>query len=134
MLLNPYDEQLALDYIIYMMMGSFFEKTKAASAWRERILRLQYQLLPQRIQYEIEEDCEHYFEKKILSELPEDFLKGKATVYWVESKNKKYTAVVFARGRRQLWVASVEGGRIRRPVFEHWTVGMETTELPDQDI
>ena len=31
MLLNPYDKQLALDYTIYMMMGSFFDKTKAAS-------------------------------------------------------------------------------------------------------
>ena len=40
MLLNPYDEQLALDYTIYMMMGSFFDKIKAASTWREKNLRL----------------------------------------------------------------------------------------------
>lgn len=129
MLLNPYDEQLALDYTIYMMMGSFFDKTKAASTWREKILRMRYQLLPQKTQYELEEDCERYFEKKVLPELPEDFLKGKTSVHWVESKNKKYTAVVFVRGRRQLWIASLYGGRIRRPVFEHWTVGMETKEL-----
>lgn len=63
--------------------------------------------------------------------MPEDFLKGKASVHWVESKNKKYTAVVFVRGRRQLWIASLYGGRIRRPVFEHWIVGMETKELPE---
>lgn len=131
MLLNPYDEQLALDYTIYMMMGSFFDKTKAASTWREKILRLRYQLLPQKTQYEIEEACERYFEKKILPEMPEDFLKGKASVHWVESKNKKYTAVVFVRGRRQLWIASLYGGRILRPVFEHWIVGMETKELPE---
>ena len=128
MLLNPYDEQMALDYIIYMMMGSFFDKTRAASTWKEKILHLRYQLLNPKTQYSLEKDCERYFEKKILPNLPKDFLKGKASVHWVESKDGNYTAVVFVRGRRQLWVASLYGGRIRRPEFEYWIFGIGATE------
>lgn len=125
MILNPYDEQLALDYIIYMMMGSYFDETKAKSTWREKILKLRYHLLSEKAQEEVEKACERYFEKKVLPELPEEFLKGKAVVHWLESDDKKYTAVVFTRGRRQLWVASLYGGRYKQPVFEHWTVGFE---------
>ena len=124
MLLTPYDEQLALDYTVYMMMGSYFDKTEAVSVSKEKIMRLRYLLLPRKIQYEIEEACERYFVKTILPNLPEEFLKGTASVHWVDSKDKKCTAVVFARGRRQLWVASFYGGGVRRPVFGYWTKGI----------
>lgn len=123
MLLNSYDEQLAFDYTIYMIMGSFFDKTKAAVPGKERRLRLLYLLLPQKRQYAIEEDCERYFERKILPELPESFLRGCASVYWRDSKDKSRTAVVFVRGKRQLWVTSLYGGRYKRLVLAHWTVG-----------
>ena len=51
MILEPYDEQLALDYTIYMMMGSFFDEAQPASVWKEKILKLRYQLLPQKAQH-----------------------------------------------------------------------------------
>ena len=130
MILEPYDEQLALDYTIYMMMGSFFDEAQPASVWKEKILKLRYQLLPLKAQYTIEEACERYFENEILPELPGEFLKGKATVHWMVSENKKYTAVVFSKGKQQLWIASLYGGRYKTPIFEHWTVGIPPKEVP----
>ena len=122
-LLNSYDEQLAFGYTVYMMMGSYFGKTRVAAPGREKVLRLRYLLLPQKKQYELEEDCERYFKRKILPDLPGSFLSGCASVYWIDSKDKRRTAVVFVRGKRQLWVTALYGGRIKRPVFYHWTAG-----------
>ena len=120
MMLNTRDEQMALDYTIYMMVGSFFKKARPDSKARERILRMRYQLLSENKQYYLEEESERYFENKILPGLPADFLAGTATVRHVRSDDGKYTAVVFARGGRQLWITSLYGGKYRRPRFRHW--------------
>ena len=125
MMLDTDDKQMAMDYTIYMMMGSFFDRTQAASPSREKILRMRYLLLGQKKQVELEEMCERYFEEKILPGLPKEFLEGTALVSRVTSRENGSTAVVFTRGSRQLWVASLYGGRFRQPVFTHWTTGFQ---------
>ena len=55
MLLNSKDKQAAMDYTIFMMVGSFFDKTETASPGKEKIYHLRYQLLGHKTQYEIVE-------------------------------------------------------------------------------
>ena len=120
MLLNSKDKQAAMDYTIFMMVGSFFDKTETASPGKEKIYHLRYQLLGHKTQYEWEEAVERHFLKKILPNLPKAFLDGTAKVHFVHEKDGRNSAVVFDRNGVQLWVSSQDGGKCKRPTFLHW--------------
>lgn len=125
MRLSANDEQLAMDYTIYMMVGSFFGKAVPGSKWTEQMLRQRYLLLSEATQYSIEEECEMYFENEIAPLLPDDFLKGAVTVRWIPARDRKFTALRFSDGKRQLWISSLYGGRYRKPQFVYWTEGLK---------
>ena len=125
MLLNEFDEQMAMDYIVYMMVGSYFKKTIFAQPAREKIMYLRYFFLGSKKQIELEETAERFFLQEIRAGLAEDFLQEEVTVSWQFDGKKKQTAVVFADGNRSLVIASLYGGRCRRPKFRFRTEGFE---------
>ena len=127
--LNAMDMQYAMDYIVYMMMCSFFGKAEAVSGSKEEKRRLLYLFLGYNRQVALEEEAETFFRKDILPDLPRDFLGGTVKVHWVTADNGRRTAVVFDSGDRQLWVTALFGGKVRTPVFRYCLIGQEE-ELP----
>lgn len=120
MILNALEQKTALDYIIYMMMGSYFKKVTFSSKWREKTMEHFYLLLGNRLQIELEETTEQCFRKTIRPSLPERFLDHEAKAFWVPRGDGKQTAIVFANAYGQLWVVTRYGGRQKRPEFYHF--------------
>ena len=129
MILNTFDQQLSLDYITYMMVGSYFRKAEAVSKRREQIARTRYQLLNHKTQYALEDDCEQFFLRNIFPKLPAQFFAREAKVRFALSRDGLRTAVVFSCGKQQLWISSLYGGSYKHPVFEFWTIGFK--QKPD---
>lgn len=73
-------KQMATDYIVYMMVGSYFVKTICSSKTKEKRLFLYYKDIKDSIQYEIEEKCINYVEKKMIKELPPQIWKERVSV------------------------------------------------------
>lgn len=64
------DKQNALAYVIYMIVGSYFTKTKCISRYMERKLYLYYKEIGVNTQYIIEENCIKFAEKVLRKKLP----------------------------------------------------------------
>lgn len=120
MILKEMDQQKAFDYIIYMMVGSYFKTAKAASSSVESSRRLLYMLLGSTAQIRLEEQCEIYFLKEVLPRLPKGFLDTDVRVYFDSTGNGRYTSVVFEGNGRFLRIASQYGGIRRKPRFWCW--------------
>ena len=120
MLLQEMDQQKAFDYIIYMMVGSYFNKARAAVPGKENSRYLLYMLLGSAAQIRLEEQCEQYFQKKILPGLPRGFLDADVRVYFDSTGDGRYTSVVFAGNGRFLRIASLYGGKHKQPRMRAW--------------
>ena len=119
MILDRTEQQAAMDYIVYMIIGSYFAEARAKSPWRERGMRLKYCLLGQKRQYELEEKCDRYFDAVLSDRLPADFLDGKAEVSFCRPRDGRGSSVVFSDGFRRLEITSQYGGRRRDPAFSY---------------
>lgn len=62
--------QKAMDYIVYMIVGSYFNQTKCSSPIMEKRMFLYYKDISINTQYTLEESCINYVEKKLMKELP----------------------------------------------------------------
>ena len=125
MLLNEFDQQMAMDYIVYMMVGSYFKKTVFAQPAREKIMHLRYIFLGSKKQIELEEAAERFFLQKVRDSLPEDFLEAEVTVSWKYDGKTGRSAVVFSDKNRSLHISTRYGGKFHRPVFRARTEGLE---------
>lgn len=63
--------QKAMDYIVYMMVGSYFSSTKCDSFMLEKRLFLYYKDTNVNTQYRLENNCIWYVEKFLKKQLPE---------------------------------------------------------------
>ena len=63
--------QKAMEYIMYMMVGSYFKDVKCASHTLEKKLFLYYKDIKVDAQYSLEEKCINYTEKVLMKALPE---------------------------------------------------------------
>lgn len=120
MILNTFEQKTALDYIVYMVMGSYFKKVTFSSKWREKSMEHFYVLLGNKLQIDLEETTEQCFRKTIRPWLPEEFLAHTAKTFWVSRGDGKQSAVVFANPYGQLWVVTRYGGRVKKPEFYHF--------------
>ena len=64
--------QMVADYIVYMMVGSYFAKTICPSKIREKRMFMYYKDTKEDIQYELEEKCINFVEKKMMKNLPQE--------------------------------------------------------------
>ena len=67
---NNTNNQIAFDYAIYMIVGSYFAKTKCNNPILEKRMRLHYCEQKLDNQYRMEESCIRYVEKILLKKLP----------------------------------------------------------------
>jgi len=72
MKMNLTDNQKALEYAAYMIIGSYFKKTKCISSVTEKKMRIQYVEQKLDNQYQMEDLCIRYAEKELVRELPKN--------------------------------------------------------------
>lgn len=70
--MNFSDRQVALDYAIYMIVGSYFKAARLSSPILERNMRVQYFEQKLDYQYRLEDACINYIEKKVVPYVPEE--------------------------------------------------------------
>lgn len=74
-----------INYAIYMIGGSYFEKTSCSNTRLETRLRVQYMEQKQEKQAALEEECIKYFEEKLLKNKALDDV-------WKQSVDCEFTA------------------------------------------
>ena len=80
MKMNFTDNQVAFDYAVYMIVGSYFSKAKCTNPLLERGMRLQYCEQKLNDQYHMEDICIRYVEKELLKILPSRFWENEMQV------------------------------------------------------
>ena len=73
--MNFTDNQTAFEYSMYMMLGSYFNKATCSNAFLEKGMRVRYQEQKEKKQYEYEDLCIEFVEKKLLPRLPKKLWK-----------------------------------------------------------
>ena len=91
--------QKAMDYIIYMMVGSYFTGTVCRSHMTEKRLFLFYKDISINTQYNLEEKCISYVENKLIQELPADIWKERVTVSMRPEDAQMHKTEVIFTGR-----------------------------------
>ena len=86
--------QTAFNYVIYMIVGSYFRKAECRDRARERAMRFHYRQLSQREQLRMESLCIRYAEE-MLSALPARFREEDVEVRFVKNTTGDDTLVCF---------------------------------------
>lgn len=108
------DDQVAFDYVIYMMVGSYFDKTECMNTLQEKKMRLQYCEQKQANQYRMEELCIDYVEKELLPALPESFWHRQVQVYFVAGHGTGRHGIRFVSPEYTLCISGEYRGRDSR--------------------
>ena len=98
------DRQLAMEYIIFMMVGSYFRKAKPCFGVRGKQMAICYHLLKPGQQERWEREVEEHFVRDVLPHLDNGFLDEEVRVTRVPLKNPGVTALAFTAGGRSLLV------------------------------
>ena len=71
--MNFTNDQTAFEYVIYMMLGSYFKKAVCKNKLLEKKLFVQYLEQKEKKQLQMEDICIRYVEKKLMPNFPEKF-------------------------------------------------------------
>ncbi len=69
--LNFTDNQTAFEYVVYMMVGSYFDKAVCKNKLLEKKMYVQYIEQKERNQIQMEDICIRFIEKELMNHLPE---------------------------------------------------------------
>ena len=78
------NRQTAFEYVIYMIVGSYFEEARCKDPVRERGMHFHYRELSEREQLKMEDKCIRYTER-FLAELPKGIWKEKVQVRFLKN-------------------------------------------------
>ena len=107
MKMNFTNDQAALEYATYMIIGSYFKKVICDRAkLQEQKLFLHYQEQKREVQYYLEEQCIAYAEKVLMNIFPEEIWEQEMVVHFKRLPNDK-NAICF-EGKRGILILSVE--------------------------
>lgn len=77
------DLQKAMEYVVYMMVGSYFRKTECESRWMEDTLHIEYLETKEKTQDMMEKQCIYFVEKVLRKKLPKQVWNEKMEVRFV---------------------------------------------------
>ena len=107
------DNQTAFNYVIYMMIGSCFDRTVCRDRYREQQMHFHYREQKAEQQYRMEEICIRYAEN-ILQKLPQEIFSQRVTVRFVTERQSGWKAVAFVGKDCALLVGGeYRGGKTR---------------------
>ena len=116
MKMNLTNDQAALEYALYMIVGSCFKKTICErSKFQERKLFLHYQEQKREIQYVLEDQCIRYTEEVLMPMLPESVGEMEAEVHFRKMKDGR-TCICFRNSALVIAVTAEYRGR-KKPAF-----------------
>jgi hypothetical protein len=96
MKMNFTDNQIALEYAMYMMVGSYFDNTVCKNYLQEKKMRVQYVEQKKENQYLLEDICIAYVEKNLVPNLPDDFWKRNMKVRFVVNHRTNQIEIRFS--------------------------------------
>lgn len=79
------DNQVALEYAAYMMIGSYFKKAKCSHEMLEKSMRLQFMEQKKDDQYQLENACIEFAEEILLKELPLSYFDEEVIVRFIKT-------------------------------------------------
>lgn len=110
MRLSKEELQLAVGYVIYMQMASYFEERPVCENRNmERKLAMLYKLMPTKKQYWIEDICDRYILKE-LKDIPKEMLSLRAECIFesvMSEKGKKVMIVTFSTWKYDLSICGM---------------------------
>lgn len=102
---SNHDNQRAWDYIMYMMLGSYFKKTNCITPFWEQKLSLNYSAMKKQDQYAAEDKCIKVIEEEVLPNLPEEFVESEVDVKLVIDDKTDLTVIQVFNDTYELMVA-----------------------------
>ena len=107
---NFINDQAALEYAIYMIVGSYFKKVTCEKAkFQEQKLFLRYQKQKRETQYYLEEQCIEYAEQVLLKDFSEDVWNQEMVVHFRRLPDNK-NAICFEGAKGTLILSGERKG------------------------
>lgn len=121
---NIVDKQAAFEYVLYMMLGSYFDKVACCSPMYEKKMHMQYQQQKEESQIQMEDFCIRFVEKELMPQLPEDFWKQQMEVRFLPTNVKGMREVQFIGADYALRVSGIFLGQKNTNMhYEAWGIG-----------
>ena len=105
------DKQTAFEYAMYMMLGSYFNKTKCSNYLLEKKMRFHYWEQREKDQFELEKICLQWIEKELVPNLPEEVWNQDVEVRFFPSGDKGIRDIQFHGPRFSLRVKGIYKGK-----------------------
>lgn len=111
MKMNFTNNQIAFDYAIYMIVGSYFRKTTCKNDLQEKRMRLHYCEQKVNNQYRMEDICISYVEKKLMKTLPKEIWDEEMEVHFIFEKSgsvrilfvgKNYSLLIWGKYKEKI--------------------------------
>lgn len=102
---SNHDNQRAWDYVMYMMLTSYFDETNCLTQFWEKKLSLNYRAMKKQDQYAAEDKCIKVIEDEILPKLPEEFINSAVDVKLMIDEKLDVTVMIVSNDKYELMVS-----------------------------
>ncbi len=102
---SNHDNQRAWDYVMYMMLTSYFDETNCLTQFWEKKLSLNYRAMKKQDQYAAEDKCIKVIEDEILPKLPEEFVNSAVDVKLMIDEKLDVTVMIVSNDKYELMVS-----------------------------
>lgn len=114
------NSQIAFEYAIYMMVGSYFKSARCKSRLLEQSMKLQYLEQKERVQLQMEDTVISFVEKKMVPLLPQDLWGEDVKVIFEPSEDKELNHVLFVGKKSVLEVHCIYQGTRSKIQYSFW--------------
>ena len=108
---NIVDNQVAFEYVLYMIFGSYFRKAAHRNILLEQKMYLQYMEQKEKNQILMEDICIRFIEKKLMKQLPEELWNQDVEVRIVSTPIKGLREIQFRGPEYTLRVCAIYRGK-----------------------
>ncbi len=113
------ETQMAFDYCVYMMLGSYFTKTTCSTPMLEKKLYLHYLQQKKEQQYHMEDQVIRYVEQHLLRVLPQEIWREQVEVRLNRNPQSGWTEIRFI-GKTFILRVMGKQGREAQFLFSLW--------------
>lgn len=131
--MNLTNNQVAFEYAIYMMVGSYFKKAVCKNKMLEKSMRIQFLEQKEKKQYEMEDRCIRFIEKKMLPSIPDKFWNEEKEVHFKASEDGKITHILFIGKSNVLEVHGIYAGDNAGLYYSTWTKADKAGDKAGED-
>ena len=109
--MNFTENQTAFEYAMYMMFGSYFDKAVHRNQLLEKKMYVQYMEQKERNQFQMEDICIRFIEKKLIPQLPQELWEQQVEVRIVPTEVKGLREIQFHGPDYTLRVCAIYKGK-----------------------